>query len=122
MHAILTKRIEIPWNRLGKAVAGFLSLPSWAFIIASILFWSQIGKDDFMLYFWIAAGICWLSNSVAFLLLIRLRDDSDATKSARFWFLCSALPIALVPLLVGVNFIYGILYVASHLGGMHDSL
>ncbi len=75
-----------------------------------------------MLYFWIGAGICWLSSSFAFLLFVRLREDSDVIGSGRFWFLCSALPIALVPLLVGVNFIYGIFYVASHLGGMHDSL
>jgi len=122
MHTILTKRVEKPWKRLGRAIAGFLSLPSWAFLIASILFWSQIGKDDFMLYFWIAAGICWLSSCVAFLLLVRLREESDVTGSDRFWSLCSALPIALVPLLVVVNFIYGLLYVGSHLGGMHDSL
>ena len=122
MYPVLTKRIDIPWKRIVRGVAGFLSLPSWAFILATFVFWSQIGKDDYMMWFWIIAGVCWLSSSVAFLLLVRSQDDSADAKSGRFWFLSSGLPILLIPLLVGVNFLYGILFFFSHFSGMHDSL
>jgi len=120
MHAILTKRIEIPWKRVLKGVAAFLALPSWVFLVGAILLWSRIGSHE--IQFWVSAGICWLSSSVAFLIFIRVRDDSGDTESGRFWILCSGFPIVLVPLLVGVNIIYGLFYVATHLSGMHDSL
>ncbi len=122
MHSVLTKRIEIPWKRLTKGAAVLLSLPSWAFIIATVLFWSRVGKDDFVIQFLISAGVCWLSSSIAFLLFVRLRGDSADTNSGRFWFLCSGLPVVLIPLLVGVNIVYGILRGLSQIPGMHDSL
>ena len=122
MHAILTKRIEIPWKRLGKGAAVFLSLPSWAFIIATVLFWSRVGRDDFVVWFLVIAGLCWLSSSIAFFLFVRLREDSADTESGRFWFLCSGAPIVLIPLLVGMNIVYGLLCGLSEIPGMHDSM
>ena len=122
MYTILTKRIEVSWKRIVKGVAVFLSLPPWIFIIAAVLFWSQIGKDDYIVWFWIIAGVCGLSSSVAFVLFFRSQDDSADSKPERFWLLCSGLPIALIPLLVAVNLVYGIVSGITHLAGMHDSL
>jgi hypothetical protein len=122
MHAVLTKRIEIPWKRLARGAAVFLSLPSWVFIIATVLFWSRVGKDDFVVQFLIIAGACWLSSSIAFLLFVRLRDDLADNKSGTFWSLCSGLPIVLIPLLVGMNIVYGLLRGLSEIPGMHDSM
>jgi len=122
MHPVLSKRIQIPWKCLTKGAAGFLSLPSWVFIVGTVLFWNRIGLEDNLVHFWISAGICWSSSSVAFLLFVRLQDEPADAKLSRFWFVCSGFPIALVPLLVGVNLVYGVLYGVTHLAGMHDSL
>ena len=117
MHPLLTKRIKIPWGPILKGLGVFLSSLSWIFIAVVILFWHRI--DDYIPQFLIAAAVCCLCSLCAVLVFSRMRGDAEASG---FWMLWAAVPILLIPLIVCWNVVYGLGYVATHLGGMHDSL
>jgi hypothetical protein len=123
MHSLLTKRIEIPWAPVLKAVAIFLSLPSWVFIAKCVVdrVWAS---DDFPppLIPCIGCLICTLSSMLLF--LVRL-DDFPVTRSRVLWILWSAFPVILVMIFFFLLFLYGIGFMVTFplgLKGMHDSI
>jgi hypothetical protein len=76
----------------------FLSLPSWQFIGAMILWKGEI-DDHVMAYALAGLGSC-LSTSCGILSFIHSRGDTDVVDSDILWILWAALPYFLIPLLV----------------------
>lgn len=120
MRTDLTQRNEMYRARFLKDIAILLSSLPWVFIASVVLFWGQI--DDHAPLFIIAAIVCLLCSSIAILLFIGSRGDSDATRSDALWILWAALPILLIPLVACWYVLYGLGYFSTHLAGMHDSM
>ena len=117
MRTNLSQRNEMYRARFLKDIAILLSSLPWAFIATVVLFWSQI--DDHAPLFIIAAVVSLFFSSLAILLFIRSRGDSDATRSDALWIAWAALPIILVPLIACWYVVYGLGYIFAH--GLHDS-
>ena len=88
-----------------------LSLPSWQFIGAMILWKSEI--EDHVVHFVLAGLGCCLSTSCGILSFIHSRGDADVAHSDILWILWAALPYLLIPLMV-LLYITGSLFYSSY--------
>jgi hypothetical protein len=101
MGSVSENYIEMRRKCVAEVVAIACSVLAWAFIIALVLFWSQIGDYvSFFCDFYAFAGVWWVCGSIGFLLFVRMAEDSPETRFSRVWLLCSGFGIVLLPLLV----------------------
>jgi hypothetical protein len=96
MHPFLSKRLEIPWARVGQVLTFLLSLPLWVLIIAGSSHREWLENDPLKCL--VVFVVCCACTSSSLVVLDLLRGDSAASRSTILLALWAVLPLPIVAL------------------------